>query len=126
MFTYNMDSFYSVSYKTSISMPLVCADMYPIQDIGPVIVIFKQYKTIRLCFCFYYIVIWMFNSYFYFVLQPAGPDQPGESITISFIINPLAQRSNQPISLVIMTALLRSHFSSTFLQPTRSSCCSLM
>ena len=91
MFTYNMDSFYSVSYKTSISMPLVC--WYVSRILDQLLLFFNQHKTMRL-FCFYYIVILMFNSYFYLVIHPA---KGGEPITISFIIKPTTaiQSANQ-------------------------------
>ena len=54
-------------------------------------------------FCFCYIVILMFNSYFYIVTQPTNQLNQSQLV----IIKPLL--SNHPISLVIMTALARSH-----------------
>ena len=67
-------------------------------------------------FCFYYIVILMFNSYFYFVTRPTNQLNQSQLV----IIKPLL--SNHPISLVIMTAppLARSHssiYSTLYLHP---------
>ena len=64
-------------------------------------------------FCFCYIVILMFNSYFYIVTQPTNQLNQSQLV----IIKPLL--SNQPISLVIMTALTRSHSSTLHSTYTR-------
>ena len=109
MFTYNMDSFYSLSYKTSISMPLVC--WYVSRILDQLLLFSNNTRLYQAVFCFYYIVILMFNSYFYFVIQQP-PNQQNQSQLVLSSNQPLL--SNQPISLVIMTALARSHSTSTY------------
>ena len=79
MFTYNMDSFYSLSYKTSISMPLVCWYVSRILD---QLLLFSNNTDYQAGFCFYYIVILMFNSYLYFVIQ-AGSQENQSQLVLS-------------------------------------------